>query len=85
MAHKFKIGDVVKYTSNSWGNAPQNPLWNGKHGKIKGKVYDIDPKYTRDTKVRWDNGHTNSYYEDDLELISSSIISMLSDDLFEVE
>jgi len=61
---EFKIGDRVKYTSNNHGDRESNPLWGGDYGKVKGTITDIDS-----IRVKWDNGNSNSYSADDLELI----------------
>ena len=42
---KFKVGDRVKYTSNSFVESSNNPLWNGKHGRVVGTVNSIEPLF----------------------------------------
>jgi len=68
---KFKIGDRVKYTSGIYGDRWYNPLWKGKHGKIKGTLISVirDNIVECPLYVRWDNKEDNFYGLNDLELI----------------
>ena len=67
---KFKVGDRVKYISFIFGDHSYNPLWGGRHGKVVGTISNIDYEYL----VDWDNGHTNTYDDDDLELFADPFI-----------
>ena len=62
---EFKVGSRVKYTSNVWKDNKNNPLWDGKYGKIVGTIMEIDGWI----RVLWDNERYNSYNEGDIELI----------------
>ena len=66
---EFKVGDRVKYTSEKYKDAMNNPLWGGRHGKIKGTI-DHLPKAGLPIYVIWDNGAHNTYKKMDLELIN---------------
>uniref|UniRef100_A0A6M3LTP9 Uncharacterized protein n=1 Tax=viral metagenome TaxID=1070528 RepID=A0A6M3LTP9_9ZZZZ len=70
---KFKLGDVVKYTSNYWYDSKNNPLWGGKYGQIRGQITKIShEKGFNPYYVVWKNDEFNSYLEEDLELVNSS-------------
>ena len=69
MSNKFKKGDRVKYTSNSYGDEQHNPMWGGKYGKIVGTVTGGGSM----PNVTWDNGNRNGYYEGDLEKASTNV------------
>ena len=81
---KFKEGDIVKYVSGAWGDTPENPLWGGKYGKIKGRVCGIDSNWIL---VEWDNVITNSYGSMDLCILETglSMTVKLDDELFRME
>jgi len=67
---KFKIGDKVKYTSGTWGDDNENPLWNGVCGQISGVVDNIEIfDGGLPFGVRWSNGEHNSYRYVDLEYL----------------
>jgi hypothetical protein len=67
----FKIGDRVKLISTKWGDKINNPVWDGKHGRVEGKVAEVsNPSSSNPYLVRWDNGEENSYDKGDLELIT---------------
>jgi hypothetical protein len=42
---------------------------------------DVDRRHMMNTRVKWDNGRYNVYYEDDLELVE---VDHLEDELFEI-
>ena len=77
----FKINDIVIYTSNRWGDQENNPLWNGKYGKIVGTVLSV-LSGDMDYEVKWDNGCINSYNQNDLLKIPTILEDMK--DLFEI-
>jgi hypothetical protein len=76
--HNYKVGDRVKYISNHWKDTETNPLWDGKYGRITGTII---PYIANDftNKVLWDNGYTNSYCLDDLE-----IVDYIPEDMFKM-
>lgn len=69
---KFKIGDKVKYVSGEHGEEANNPVWNGKYGKVIGTINGEITDY-RMYPVKWSNGQHNSYYEFDLELVERPV------------
>lgn len=66
---KFKVGDKVKYTSDNFGDYDRNPLWGGLYGKLVGIITNHSDGWY---DVSWDNGETNSYNEEDLELVKKA-------------
>lgn len=73
MKNKFKKGDVVKLTTDYYGDDRSNPIWDGEHGQIKGKV--TDTKRTQGSNpiwVKWESGSGNSYYPKDLALVKET-------------
>lgn len=63
----FIIGDRVKLTIKSkYCDEDNNPIWDGRYGKVVGTVKTI----TYGIAVLWDNGTSNTYELEDLELIS---------------
>jgi len=85
---KFKIGDLVKYTSGQFGSSPHNPLWGGTEGNVKGTIEEIVCDFSKwahtDDKeyiyVQWDNGHSNSYASCDLALYLEGICPKCGED-----
>ena len=70
MKNKFKVGDIVKYTSVNHDDSRRNPLWGGIYGKTKGTIKTINVFIKNiPIKVIWNNGEENVYNEVDLELI----------------
>ena len=65
---KLKVGDRVKYTSGIYGDEKQNPLWDGKYGKVIGTLVSIIRAECA-LSVQWDNKETNLYKLNDLELV----------------
>ena len=61
----FNIDDRVYYISNSYGSSKGNPLKGGEN-ECQGTVYHADVDTCR---VHWDNGCSNGYLYDDLELV----------------
>lgn len=79
-------GDRVKYVSKKWGDTPANPLWGGKYGEIAGIVESMYDFPIFPYNVEWNNGKSNSYYLDDIELLPPSIveeIDKMMDELIE--
>jgi hypothetical protein len=66
----LKLFDKVKYTSGRFGDNYNNPLWNGKSGKIIGKIVNIDNDTNIWCKVKWNNNEYNDYRLNDLEKVS---------------
>lgn len=68
----FKKGDEVFYVSGRFGDARNNPLWDGMHGFIKGTITSTEAKGKSSFGdilpywVKWENGTTNTYAEKDL-------------------
>lgn len=67
--YKFKVGDVVKYTSGAFGDGVVNPLYGGQYGKKTGKVTHVRIGTVQPILVQWAKGTINSYNESDLELV----------------
>lgn len=68
---KFKIGDIVKYINeHAYGDTKENPLWGGRYGYITGKI--IRKTESDDWYVTWNNGITNNYSQDTIELIENN-------------
>ena len=65
--NKFKVGSRVIYTSGNFGDAVNNPLWNGKYGQIVGTIIEVKDEGFP-LRVRWDNGWENTYRYEDLEI-----------------
>ena len=65
---KLKVGDRVKYTSGIYGDEKQNPLWDGKYGKVIGTLVSI-VQAECSLFVQWDNKTRNNYVPSDLELV----------------
>jgi hypothetical protein len=77
---RFRIGDIVKYTSGDHGNGPSNPLWvDDSSCNIKGEVSYINKFDDFCIGVKWYNGKTNVYRERDLDLLP-----FLDEELFEI-
>lgn len=60
------VGAKVKLVTRNWGDHQTNPVWGGAYGQIQGEITGFDNYWIR---VKWSNGCTNSYYDDDLEQI----------------
>lgn len=69
---KFKVGELVKYTSDKWIRGPRNPLWGGEYGRLVGVITSVkEDKYSEIwINVSWPNGEENDYIEEDLEWAS---------------
>lgn len=65
----FKVGNKVRYTSNSWEDCNNNPLWGGSQGQVVGTIYEINDWI----RVNWDNGESNAYRKEDLESVQDII------------
>ncbi len=65
---KLKTGDRVKLTKGNWPEGKNNPVWDGKHGKVSGKIIGNSRSKHFVFDVVWDNGGVNSYFEHDVEL-----------------
>jgi hypothetical protein len=62
---QMKKGARVKYLDGFYGSGPSNPLW-GKGGKfVMGTITRIDGHHIQ---VDWDNGASNDYLYEHLEL-----------------
>ena len=63
MGQGFKKGDRVKLVSDYYGEAEANPVYGGEFGKIIGTVSSIEVSGSgaKTTFVRWDNGYSNGY------------------------
>jgi len=62
----FKLKDKVIYTSGSYDDHENDPLWGGKHGYQIGEVVRIEDQGLS-IKVRWDKSRINTYKPIDLE------------------
>lgn len=75
----FKKDDIVKYVSGNYGDSPFNPLWNGSHGCIAGRITRITPFSSEDRTpihILWDSNLTNCYNLRDLELVKKVTINI---------
>ena len=83
----FRHEDVVKYTSEKYLDEKWNPLWGGIYGLVKGTVRG-NPLYrwTDDCciTVRWENGESNTYAHEDLELVDKKVVKWIDDEDFEL-
>jgi hypothetical protein len=71
--HIFKVGDKVKLVAKGYWESPGNPIWEGKYGKIKGKITSTNPGGELPINVTWDNGTENVYGTKDLEPAEETI------------
>lgn len=67
---KFKEGDVVYYISGVHTLGKANPL-KGTEFECIGVVKSVPPTYS--LIVRWDNGSSNVYSENDLEKVEAQL------------
>lgn len=80
---KLRIGDRVKLITKNWGISEYNPVW--EHHHIRGTVTDIERhlKHEGDLpcEVEWDNGRSNQYNYENLEVIDSflRVLDVLDD------
>jgi len=73
-------GYRVRYVSGNFGDAHNNPLWDGRYGRIKGTIKSVEwDSGSLPIIVEWDNGSRNGYGKHDLE-----IADLLEDELFEI-
>jgi len=81
---KFVKGNRVKYVSGYWQEQPNNPLWGGKYGYVKGTIKFLRGYHNSMVDVMWDNGSENTYYEKDLEIIKDmpDILAGSLDEIF---
>jgi len=77
----MKVGDRVILPLSKYKNSYNNPIWDGKYGRIVGTVIYKNSIY----KVKWDNGYYNSYSKEDLKPYyeSSNRINNLFNDIIE--
>ena len=73
----MKVGDLVKYVSGRFSDTVNNPLWNGKHGKIKMKIIRTKKNFSVGlgfvVEFYIDDLRLTQYYcDNDLELIPSN-------------
>lgn len=66
----MRKGDRVKLISHRWIDAPDNPRWGGRFGKITGKVSSISTSIGLQVRVNWANGEHNGYNSFDLVVIN---------------
>ncbi len=74
MAHKFNIGDKVRINAQGaayWGKWGAGPDDTDNPTNDVGTVFEHrDPPYLDlTTRVCWSNGVTNSYHDEDLDLV----------------
>mgnify|MGYP000249892521 CR=1 FL=1 len=74
MAHKFNIGDKVRINAQGaayWGDYGVGPDDNDNPTNDVGTVFEIINNFWLGltTRVRWSNGVTNSYHDEDLNLV----------------
>lgn len=79
---EYYVGNRVIYV-NGYGDSTQNPLYNGKYGRIVGTIDDNSGKWGLRYHVKWDNGEINTYESENL-LPEPKPIYKLDDSLFEV-
>ena len=72
MAHKFNIGDKVRISAQGaayWGDYGAGPDDNDNPTNDVGTVFAHSAWLGLTTRVRWSNDVTNSYHDEDLELV----------------
>lgn len=62
----FNVGDEVilkndKSSRSEYTSIKSNPFWGGVEGRVTGKIISIEPFDTYPIRVKWNNGHQNSY------------------------
>lgn len=67
----IKIGDTVILTTPRYGDSLSNPVWQGMHGCIIGKV--TKAEQGERICVLWNNNNPNSYIESDLTIANKKI------------
>ena len=80
----FKVGDRVILITNRFGDTSVNPVWNGRHGKVVGRVIEFQKgDFLSPYRVIWDNHVRNAYNEHDLRLYKLGIVDKLFNSILE--
>lgn len=74
---KIEKGDLVAYTSGHHGDSEENPLWNGRFGRTRGKVTSVSGDTAEEheliIRVYWSAfDTTNIYSVSDLSVIAKA-------------
>lgn len=86
----MNIGDKVILVTKRHGDTQSNPVWCGLFGQRTGIVTNVS-HFSKDrnnniltVKVQWPEEETNSYTEDDLEIVPSHKQSLLENEIANV-